>query len=351
MADYDVGIIGCGGMGHAHANAYRMIDRTNVVSAVELNEERRVAFADEFDPKSTYVEYKAMLANNDLDIISICTWPSTHAQMTVDVAKSGVDGIFCEKPMCTSLGEADTMLETVDHDEVVLTIGHQRRYHPVHELARNLIADGEIGDPIRVTVDHTDGLLNWGTHLIDLSRFILDNPETEWVMGQIERSTDRHERGVPIEDCCVGLVCFEGGIRLTVEIDLPGPDVVDAPIKVYGTEGSLEIHLGSYVIVSNQGGTTEYAPETGVRPRVAYLRDMLKSMEEDHEHRCSGRQARYTIEIMMSLYESARRNELVQTPLRTRANPLVLMIENGDLPPEHPGNYDIRIPYAGLEDQ
>lgn len=348
---YDVGIIGCGGMGEAHARAYRKHEETSVVAAVEPDEATRAAFADEYGVTETFADYEAMLEELALDVVSVCTWHATHARMTVDAAEQGVEGVFCEKPMCTSLGEADAMLEAAERNDVVLTVGHQRRYDPVHEKARELVADGVVGEPRAVTAGYRDGLLNWGTHLVDLSRFVLGDPDTEWVVGQFERETDRHERGVPIEDRCLGQVCFEGGTRLTVEMDLPEPDLGDSRIQVYGTAGSLELSLGSEVTVTNGDGTATYAPDRDASARFAYLDDMLTAMaDREHEHRCSGRQARQTIEILLSVYESVRTNGLVQMPLRTRANPLQAMRENGELQPEYPGEYDIRIPYRSIDE-
>ena len=63
------------------------------------------------------------------------------------------------------------------------------------------------------------------------------------------------------------------------------------------------------------------------------------------EHRSSGRQARYTMEIMMAIYESLRVKNLVKMPLETKESPLDLMIEDGTLPILKKGRYDIRQPF------
>jgi predicted dehydrogenase len=350
-SQYRVGIVGCGWMGNDHAEAYRDHDRTTVVAAAEPDESTRDSFADRHGVDEMYADHDRMLEEHDLDIVSVCTWHSTHAQITVDVAEHGAEGIFCEKPMCTSLGEADAMLEAAESNDVTLTVGHQRRFDPVHEAARERIADGVIGEPRTIIANGGTGLLNWGTHQIDLTRYLLGDPGTKWIIGQFERETDRYERGLPIEDRCTGQVCFEGGTRLTVEMELPDPDVEENMINVYGTAGSMSLDLGTRAIVTAGDDTTEYTAERESSNRFAYLEDMLKAMEDDdHEHRCHGRQARRTIEIMMALYESTRTNALIQTPLRTKANPLQVMLENGELQPDHPGAYDIRIPYRGIED-
>jgi methylthioribose-1-phosphate isomerase len=158
--------------------------------------------------------------------------------------------------------------------------------------------------------------------------------------------------GIPIEDRCLGQVCFDEGTRLTLEMDLPAPDGRDREVRVTGESGSLAFTLGSEVTVTNGDGVSTYAPEQTAPSRDRYWRDMVAMLDGEREdHRCSGRQARHTIEILMSVYESARTNSLVRMPLRTRANPLQVMRENGELEPAHPGAYDIRIPYRGVDER
>jgi hypothetical protein len=63
------------------------------------------------------------------------------------------------------------------------------------------------------------------------------------------------------------------------------------------------------------------------------------------KHRGNGRQARYTMEIMMAIYESLRIKNVVTMPLETRESPLELMVEEGTLPVLEEGRYDIRAPF------
>lgn len=351
MADdrYSVGIVGCGGMGKAHARTYRQHDRTTVEAVAELNRSTRSAFADEFDVRDTYEDHTAMLAGAAPDVVSVCTWHSTHAEIVVDAAEAGVDGLYCEKPMATSLGETIDMLDAAARNGTKLTVGHQGRFHPVHERARDLIADGAIGEPQTITGRQGSGLLNLGTHNIDLVRFVLGDPEYEWAMGQVERRTDRHERTLAIEDRCVGHLCFEDGTRMTYESDMPGPEIADSTIQVTGSGGVLEIDRNSSLTVTNAGGRTDHAPESEEGTQTRYLDEFVEWLDgERDDHRCSGARASHVMEIMMAIYESARTQGVVEAPLETRANPLRVMINQGELPVERPGAYDIRLPYASV---
>jgi hypothetical protein len=72
------------------------------------------------------------------------------------------------------------------------------------------------------------------------------------------------------------------------------------------------------------------------------IRELIAWIEGGPPHRGAGPTALATVEIMMALYESARRHHVIHLPLVEEANPLARMIAEGGLPPDKPGRYDIR---------
>ena len=72
--------------------------------------------------------------------------------------------------------------------------------------------------------------------MIDHARYLLGDPGTEWIIGQVQRKTDKYERKVQSEDLCMGLICFSGEARLLLECDLPIPEFPAEPRStiVYG---------------------------------------------------------------------------------------------------------------------
>ena len=125
---YRVGIIGCGRVAAAHANAYTAIESTELVALAEPDPERRLKFDEAYGVTGLYENYREMLANEELDIISICTWPPLHREMTVAAAESGAKAILCEKPMALNLGEVDRMLAACEEAGAKLVVGHQHRF-------------------------------------------------------------------------------------------------------------------------------------------------------------------------------------------------------------------------------
>jgi predicted dehydrogenase len=205
---YRAGIIGCGSIAAAHARAYQGVPGVELVAAADPVERARRELQERFGLPRAYPDATEMLQAEQLDLVSVCLWHPLHAEFTLLAARHRPKAIICEKPMATCLAEADAMVAACEAHGVKLAIGHMRRFNRSWTRARELLAEGTIGAPLFASVETGDGLLNCGTHVVDAIRYLLGDPETDWVMGAVERKTDRWERGVRMEDCCLGLVQF-----------------------------------------------------------------------------------------------------------------------------------------------
>ena len=329
-------------MSRNHAKAYTQNPGTTLVATMDISKESAAKLSQEYSIPAVYTDYKELLEKEDLDVVSIVTWQGVRAEITIAAAEAGVKGILGEKPMASCLGEADDMIEACEKHGAKLVIGHQGRFSPKNVEIRRLIRDGAIGQP---TLLHgrskpNAGLLNIGTHVIDGMRYQLSDPETLWVIGQTSRATDKWERRTRCEDLCMGLICFVGGARAIYESDLPEPAISGAAI--YGTSGQIRTDgSGNLVIQTNESkGWTEIQASPEGTNQFQELIDWMEGKIADH--RSSGRQARYTMEIMMAIYESLRIKNVVNMPLETKESPLELMVQDGTLPVLNEGRYDIR---------
>ena len=342
-AKYRVGVIGCGGMGRHHTEAWQAKPATDVVAVMDVVEESAQRVAQENGVERVYTDYREMLQKEKLDIVSIPTWQGVRAEITVAAAKAGVKAIIGEKPMSASLGEADDMIDACDRNGVKLAIGHNRRFFAVDNEVRRLVASGAIGEPVffHHHAKPNAGLLNTGTHCIDAWRYYLSDPETLWVVGQTGRYTDRWERRSRAEDFCMALICFEGGARAVYEGDLPEPAITFPTVT--GTEGKIVIK-GDKILMQQDGvgGWKEIDPPPVDTDQYQELLDWVEGKKLDH--RGNGKQARYTMEIMMAIYESLRINNVVKMPLTTKESPLEMMVADGTLPVLQEGRYDLRAP-------
>ncbi|HXF62320.1 MAG TPA: Gfo/Idh/MocA family oxidoreductase [Caldilineaceae bacterium] len=351
------GVIGCGSIARHHVAGYLNCGRYEVVALADLNE----SAMDEMDhyhqiTTHHYTDARQMLAQENLDVVSVCTWHGGHATWTVAAAAYRPKAILCEKPMADTIGRAEQMLVACRRNNVKLVIGHQRRFLPAYTLAKNLIAQGAIGEVQLIQSFGGQGLPNYSSHQTDMYRYLLSDDECVWVMGNIERKTDQYERATRIEDCAIGVFQFSRGARALLLSDVT--PIIYQGAMIYGTQGMInmttdnlqimskdtggrwELHQpdGKFFKVAEQGSRFEWLE--GGAAQADELADWIEGKVETHRGR--GENGFKALEMIHAIYESARCHEKVIMPMRTRLNPLDLMVESGHLAPERPGRYDIR---------
>ena len=347
---YTAAIVGCGDIAHHHVNGYQLAG-VEIVAVVDPLEVARDQYCAEYGIKAGFASVEEMLQEAKPDLVSVCTWHLLHPAPTIAAARAGVKGVICEKPMSVGMGLADEMVTSCEQSGTKLVISHQRRFTPGWEKARELVQGGAIGQVLQVDSKVSAGLLNCGTHAIDGVRFILGDPETQWVMGAVERQSERFERDTPIEDGCMALVHMAGGIQLFIQTDLDPEGASPGHFFFRGTEGMVETtETVTRLFNGDTGGwqdqdlgvSSDQINVIGGKANERQTRELIAWIEGGPEHRGAGRNARNTVEVMMALLQSARQHEVVRLPLQEKGYPLELMIAEGKLEPTEKGRYDIR---------
>ena len=121
-----------------------------------------------------------MLSSEDLDIVTVATPEHLHAEPTVLAAESGVRAIFCEKPLATSVEDADRMIAACEANGVILSVDYTRRWSPAFHKVRDAIRSGAIGELSTMSASF-GGVQAWlfrsGSHLLDAMVFFTEaNP-------------------------------------------------------------------------------------------------------------------------------------------------------------------------------
>lgn len=348
MADkFRVGVVASGRIAKEHGRGWSECERTEIVAIADGHPQALEEYGRQFGVERRYLDYRQMLDEEQLDIVSVCSWDPQHAEMTIAAAARRPKLVLSEKPMAASLGEAEAMIVACQRNGVKLAVGHQRRFFSAWREARRLVQEGAIGTPRRLWSTVRQGMLNWGTHCIDLQRFVLGDPQAEWVMGAVERKTDHYIFGHRVEDRCSGIVGYPGGAEGVIENELGNWGGINC--SVYGTDGIMEISENTlkYMAPGKAGWQVFEPVEKQTRgygnafvDQAYALCDWIDGAIEDYPG--DARQGKAALEIMMGVYESARMHERVSLPLQTRANPLDVAVESGHLPVERPGRWDER---------
>jgi UDP-N-acetylglucosamine 3-dehydrogenase len=346
MTPYRVGFIGCGrpwksegatgfGMSHWHAEGYKASPDAEIVALADISEENAKAFQERHGGERLYTDYHEMLAQEGLDIVSICTWPHLHAEMVIAAAEAGVKAIHCEKPMAPTYGEALTMVESCAARGVQLTFNHQRRFGPQFREARELLRSGAIGELVRLE-GACPNLCDWGTHWFDMLFFYNDETPVDWVIGQIDTRDGKSVFGVLHEGQGLSYFQFQNGV-FGLMITGHGSEGTFGN-RLMGTEGTIEVSTRREAPLRIWGkGQSEWQPvevDTGssdldwVQHGVL---DLVNALKNGREPELAGRRALQATELIYATYESSRRRGRVELPLTITDSPLVAMVEGAPL--------------------
>ena len=145
-----VAVLGCGAQGRNHLNAYAALPEIQIAAICDLDEARRNATGEHYGvPESgRFADYRDLLANaGPLDIVSICTMPISHREMTVAALDAGAN-VICEKPTALNLDEAQAMHAAAVRNGKLLTVGFNMRFLPAAQYLKQYVDEGGIGTPV-----------------------------------------------------------------------------------------------------------------------------------------------------------------------------------------------------------
>jgi predicted dehydrogenase len=346
MAHYRVALVGCGRMGgtiddevqtypsivlpYSHAAAYATVPQTQLVAIADIDEARLAAFGERWGvpPEHRYTDYRTMIEAERPDILSITTRAPLHAAITMFAAEHGVKGIYCEKPMCCSMAEADAMVEAVERNNVKFNLGTSRRWSTGVDAILSLISEGRLGTVRSVICYGGGSLLHTGSHWIDLLMRLAGDPPATSVQGTVDAGDqwDGQSSRIDYDLSGTGIIQFANGIRGYYLSGGPSGE-----FEVCGTAGIVRIldnglRYQLRLLTERPGWrqkTFEDAPFPWFERKsntVRIIEDLIQAIETDGTTRGNVRIARAGMEIALGFVESHRRGGArVSLPLEDRA--------------------------------
>lgn len=327
-------IIGTGRHPHIHiAPAIHRSQEGRLVGIVSRDRGRAGEAAQRMGAEKGYGDLEEALRDREVDAVFISTPNSLHAEQAIAAARAGKH-VLCEKPMALTVADAQAMVEACRANGVKLGVGFHLRHHPAHQMARRLVAQGELGaltmamgqwaiDGRRLSrggwwadpeMAGAGILMGTGTHVVDLLRFVLGREVTE-----VCAFSDGQRPDKPLEANMLALLRFEGGVHGVLvcsrNFAYPRNDLV-----VHGEDGKLvgvdtvwEAMRG-HLEIANGGGTARWEFACQEAETELYRRQIVsfnRCLADGSEPSASGEDGLEVVRLTEAILVSAREGRSV----------------------------------------
>ena len=346
---YGFGIIGCGMISNFHAKAIADCENAKLVGCFDLFPASAQRLADATGC-TAYTDLDEMLANPEIQIVTIGTPSGAHLDPALAAAKAGKH-IIVEKPLEITLDRCDAIINACKENGVKLAVIFPSRFHDSSLKLKEAMDAGRFG---RLTVG--DSYVKWfrtqeyydsgawrGTWALDgggalMNQAIHSIDLLAWLMGDVAEITAMvdcldHER-IEVEDTAVAALRFANGALGVIEASTAIYPGFLKKIEIHGSKGSATIEeediirwefaqevpedadiLAAMQNKKSGGGGAADPTAIGHHGHAKLFADMLRAIETDTEPKINGEEGRRSVEIILAIYESAERRAAIKLPL------------------------------------
>lgn len=269
-----IGVIGVGSISEMHIKPYLNNQDVELVALCDINEERLAEKGELYGVSQLYNTHQELLANPEIDAISICTWNNTHAEIAIAGLEAGKH-VLVEKPLSMTVEEALAVEAAAKKSDKLVQVGFVRRHGDNTKILKAFIDDGDLGEIYYAKASYLRRLGNpggWfsdttksgggplidlGVHMIDIMWYLMGRPRPVSVSGNtydklgnrshIEnlsfyKAADYDATLNDVEDLTNALIRFENGASMFVDVSFTLQAKEDeATVKLFGDKGGAEI--------------------------------------------------------------------------------------------------------------
>jgi len=340
-----VAIVGAGSISSRHIEAYLQFPNDcQVVAVADIYGDKAKKHVQDYDLDAVAVsDYKSLLIDSDIDLVSICTPPSTHSEIAIDFLKAGIH-VLVEKPMASSLEECDAMNRVAFENGRILSVVAQNRFRTSWMKLKQVLDAKVAGTILHAQVDshwwrgHSYYDLWWrGTWASEgggctLNHAVHHIDALQWMMGipvevQAFMSNVAHDNA-EVEDISIAILRFASGSigQITSSVVHHG----QAQQLVFQCQkAKISVPWDLYASLSKENGFPEEDHETEEMlqsfydslPNVTYeehvgqIENVLSAIKHKVPVLIDGHEGRKTLELIVAIYKSAVSGQRVMLPL------------------------------------
>jgi UDP-N-acetyl-2-amino-2-deoxyglucuronate dehydrogenase len=343
------GVIGCGMIANFHAKAIADIRGARLVACFDMVS----AAADRLGQQTgcrAYHELDKMLADPEVDVVTICTPSGAHMEPAVMAAEAGKH-VIVEKPLEVTLKRCDRIIDACAKAKVKLATIFPSRFHESAQLIKAAVEQGRFG---RLTLG--DAYVKWfrtqqyydsgawrGTWKLDgggalMNQAIHSVDLLAWLMGPVQEitactATLAHER-IEVEDVAVASLRFENGALGVIEASTAAYPGFLKRIEIHGSEGTAVLEeedlkhwqfakqtardqalLERMAGRTKTGGGAADPSAIGHHGHTELFKDFLKAVKSGGRPAVDGAEGRRSVEIILAIYKAAETGRTVKLPL------------------------------------
>ena len=343
---FGIGIIGCGKIAQVrHIPEYAANKDAKLLGFYDINLERARELAAQYGG-TAYETVEELLANEQIQAVSVCAANFAHAELTVKALEAGKH-VLCEKPMATTLAECEAMVAAARANGRYLMIGHNQRLAKAHATAKELIDGGLIGDIVtfRTTFGHggpetwsvDPGLNTWffdktraargamadvAIHKTDLIHF-LTSQRVVRTTARVTTLDKKDANGdlISVDDNAICIYEMSGGAFGTMTASWTYYGAEDNSTILYGTKGIMRIYddpAHSIKVTLADGTVTCYdveAIQTNDNQTASGVIDLwMDCLVQDKAPEISGESALAAMRAVFASIESSETGRSVEIP-------------------------------------
>ncbi|WP_226037770.1 Gfo/Idh/MocA family protein [Aquibacillus saliphilus] len=344
MSELKMGIIGVGGIAQKrHIPVFfELKERVTLVAVSDVNQSRAIEVAENNNIPHVFTDYKDMF--KEVDAVTICTPNKFHAEIAIAAFEAGVH-VLCEKPMAISVEECEAMLAASKRANKVLAIAYHYRHMKQPKAAKQAILEGEVGVPLVTRVQGLrrrkvpgwgvftnkelqggGSLIDYGCHLLDLSLWLLGNPEPSEVVGrtynrlskvpnQVNEWGSFNHKTFDVDDHVTSYITFADGGSLLFECSWAANIKEDKEhVSISGVDGGINVFpLELYQAKNGMLATTEAQSIIGEdNPGIPQANNFIDACLGEAELVVQPEEALKITKIIEAIYQSSQSGRKIE---------------------------------------
>jgi len=299
------------------------------VAVCDIAPDRCEAAKVDFPGIATYPDTRSMLANSEVEIITVITPHESHAKLAVQCLNAGRH-VICEKPFCITVKEADMMIAAARKNDRMLSVFHNRRWDGDYQTIRDTIRQGLLGEVFQIEqcmggYGHPShwwrshkpisggAFYDWGAHVVDWILGIVPAPVVE-IAGFFQQDTAWDD--VTNEDHCHAVLRFANGCSATVEQSTVA--AISKPRwRILGSLGALADGVDQHfrVVSHRDGHKLDAQMAFQASDWLAYYRNVADHLRLDEALEVTPESARRVIAVLEGAEKSSKAGKAVKVTI------------------------------------